>query len=489
MAQILTPQTQAFIAGTFTDSASGATFETINPATTALLARVTECDSADVDVAVARARDVFEAGSWSRVPPAERKAKLLRLADLIERDLEVLAQLDSQEAGKPITDCRTIDLVETLDTFRWFAETADKLYDQVAPTGPDHLGLLLREPVGVVGAVLPWNFPLLMLAWKAAPALVAGNSLVIKPAEQTSLSALHFGALCAEAGLPDGVVSVLPGFGPTVGKAIGTHPDIDVVTFTGSTEVGRLFLNYSAQTNLKRVVLEMGGKSPQIIMPDALGFGEDMIADMVDAAFWNMGENCSAGSRVVVHEAVKDEVLAQLTAGARALKVGDPADEATQVGPLIDEDQLRKVSDLVQRGIADGAIVATGGDRPADQPTGYFYTPTVLDGVTPDTAVAQEEIFGPVVSVIPFTDESQAIEIANNTRYGLAASLWTKDIDAAFRISRAVKAGTVSVNCYSEGDVTAPFGGFKESGFGGKDKSLASLEQYTESKTIWIRTR
>ena len=484
--QSLQFRTDAFIGGEFTPAASGRTFPTENPATGRVLTQVAEGDSADVDRAVRAARQSFESGAWSRQSPVARKKTLLKFADLLESHAAELALLDCLEAGKPIQDCVNIDAPETAHCIRWHAEAIDKLYDRVAPTPVENLGLILREPVGVVGAVVPWNFPAQMTAWKIGPALATGNSVVLKPAEQTSLSALLMARLAAEAGLPAGVFNVVPGFGPTAGQAIGRHPDVDMVAFTGSTEVGRLFLRYAAESNLKRVILECGGKSPQIVLADAPDL-DGVAAHAVNAAFWNMGENCSCGSRLIVHESVKAALLDKILALARTWTVGDPLDPATRLGSMIERPHLEKVLGYVQAGLADGAKLILGGQRLLESSGGYYIGPTVFDGVTNGMKIAREEIFGPVLSVITFATEAEAVTIANETAYGLAASLHTRDLNAAHRIARALRAGTVSVNCFSEGDMTTPFGGYKESGFAGRDKSIYAHEQYTELKTIWMQ--
>ncbi len=479
-------RTQAFVGGRFVKAKSGRTFVTENPATGRPIARVAECDAADVDAAVKAARRAFEAGNWSRMKPADRKKTLLAFADLLETHVGELALLDCLEAGKPITDCATLDLPDTVQCIRWHAETIDKLYDRVSPTGPENLALILREPVGVVGCVVPWNFPAQMAAWKIGPALAAGNSVVLKPAEQTSLSALRMAELAAAAGLPEGVFNVVPGFGPTAGQAIGRHPDVDMAAFTGSTEVGRLFLKYSAESNLKRVILECGGKSPQVVLADPPDL--DLIAqNAVSSAFWNMGENCSCGSRLIVHASVKDDLLNRLVKLARSWTVGDPLDPATRVGSMIERPHLEKVLGYIDAGRSDGARLALGGRRILEKSGGYFVEVTVFDGVDSRMKIAREEIFGPVLSVISFKTEAEAVAIANDTNYGLAASLYTRDLNTAHRVARAIRAGTVSVNCYSEGDITTPFGGYKESGFAGRDKSIFAHEQYTELKTIWMQ--
>jgi gamma-glutamyl-gamma-aminobutyraldehyde dehydrogenase len=478
----------AYIDGAFVPAASGATMPSLDPASGAVLAEVAACGEADIDVAVAAARDVFERGDWSRAHPAHRRRTLTRFAKLIERHAEDLARLDSLEAGKPITDCRDGDIPETAETFRWFAEAIDKVYDRVAPTGVDVVARITREPIGVVGAVIPWNFPALMFAWKVAPALAMGNSVVVKPAEQTSLSALLLASLGRDAGLPKGVLNVVPGLGEEAGRALGLHPDVDMVTFTGSTEVGRFFLQYAAASNLKRVTLECGGKSPQIVLASARDLDE-AAAEAIRAAFWNMGENCSAGSRILVERSIHADFVERLVRAAADLRVGHPSEPRTQVGPLIDPAACDRSESFVARGVADGARVAFGGERVLVGTGGWYYAPTVLDDVPAGSPVATEEIFGPIVAVIPFDTEEEAIALANATSYGLAASLWTDDIDAAHRVSRLLKAGTVSINCYSEGDVTTPFGGFRQSGFGGRDKGLESLEQYSECKTTWLKVR
>jgi len=479
-------RTQAFIDGKFADAARGKSFVTENPATGKPLAEIAACDQEDVNRAVKAARSAFERGSWSRMHPNDRKKILSQFADLLETHADELALLDCLEAGKPIQDCSTIDIPETVQCIRWHAETIDKLYDHVSTTGPDNLGLILREPIGVVGAVIPWNFPALMAAWKIGPALATGNSVLLKPAELTSLSALRMAELATEADLPQGVFNVLPGLGGTAGQAIGLHMDIDMVAFTGSTEVGRLFLSYAAKSNLKRIILECGGKSPQVVMADAPEI--DTVAEnALSGAFWNMGENCSCGSRLIVHESLKDRLLRRLIELCKEWPVGDPLNPETRVGSMIEKAHMEKVLGYIAAGNSEGAQLVLGGHRVLEETGGYFVEPTIFDKVNNDMKIAREEIFGPVLSVIPFSSEEQAISIANNTNYGLAASVYTRDVNAVHRISRALKAGTVSVNCFSEGDMTTPFGGFKESGFFGRDKSIWAHEQYTQLKTIWMR--
>lgn len=481
-------RTQAFIDGRFTDAASGKTFSTENPATGAVLAEVAAGDTADVDAAVGAARRAFEDGRWSRLAPADRKKVLLRFADLVEANSEELATLDALEAGKPITDCRDIDLPDTVKTFRWYAEAIDKVFDAIAPTGPNALGLIVREPIGVVGAVVPWNFPLLMAAWKVAPALASGNSMIVKPSRLTSLSAIRMAELASEAGLPDGVLNVVPGSGSEAGQALGRHMDVDMVTFTGSTEVGRQFLHYAAESNLKEITLECGGKSPQLVLAEPPDL--DMVAEQVlFAALMNQGENCSCGSRLIVHESVHEALVERLVSGLAAWTVGDPMSPETRIGPMIERPHLDKVLGYIDAGRREGARVVTGGGRVLEETGGYFVAPTIFDNVGNEMSIAREEIFGPVLSTIPFSSEEEGLRLANETAYGLAASVYTRDLDAAFRVARALRAGVVGVNAYSEGDITTPFGGYKQSGFGGRDKGLEAFDQYTEKKTIWVTLR
>jgi gamma-glutamyl-gamma-aminobutyraldehyde dehydrogenase len=479
-------RTRAFIDGAYVDALSGRTYVTENPATGRRLAEIAECGAEDVDRAVAAARRAADSGVWSGMAPADRKRILVRFADLINEHAEELALTESLDVGKPIVDTRALDIPDSAACIRWHAEAIDKLYDEVAPTGPGAVAMVVHEPVGVVGAVIPWNYPLLMAAWKLGPILATGNSVVIKPAQVTSLSLLRVAELAAEAGVPDGVLNVIPGPGVVVGRAIARHMGIDAVAFTGSTEVGREFLAHAAQTNLKRVALELGGKSPQVVMADARDL--DRVADNVaNAIFWNMGENCSAGSRLLVDRRIKDALLERLIAVVKTTwLVGDPLDKATRVGPMITRGHMERVLGYIDAGLAEGARVVTGGGRVLEETGGHFVAPTIFDGATNQMRIAREEIFGPVLTVIEFDGEDEAIALANETEYGLAASLYTENIRTAHRMARAIKAGTIGVNCYSEGDLTTPFGGFKQSGFGGHDKSIHAHDQYTELKTIWI---
>lgn len=485
-ATITTP-TQALIDGKFVDAASGETLETYNPATGEVIAHVAAAGVEDVDRAVAAARRAFVEGTWSGLAPADRKAVMLRFADLVEENLKQLAYLDSVNAGKPIVDCETLDLPDVVATLRWYGESLDKVFGKVSPTGSDSLALITRQPRGVVAAVLPWNFPAATLSWKLGPALAAGNSVIIKPPEQAPLSTLRIAELALEAGVPAGVLSVLPGRGEVTGKALGLHPDVDVVAFTGSTAVGREFLRYAADSNLKAVGLECGGKSPQIVFADAVERDVDHVAEeLVSAAFWNTGQNCTAGSRILVEASAHDRLVAAVVDKLAQWKVGSPADRDTKLGPVIEPGALERILRYIDGARTAGATVAYGGNRIFEETGGWFVEPTVLDHVTPDMAVAREEIFGPVVSVLTFENEQQAVELANGTEYGLAASVYTHDLARAHRVSGRVDAGTVTVNCYGEGDITTPFGGFKTSGFGGHDKGLEAFEQYTELKTTWF---
>ena len=484
-----TVRTQAYIGGAFVDAANGETFDSLAPATGQVITSIAACGETDVDLAVASARAAFESGSWSALSPAQRKVILMKLADLIEENAEELAVTESIDAGKPITECRTFDIPDVVNTMRWYAEAADKVFGKISPTGPDALGLIVREPIGVVGAVLPWNFPAAMLAWKLAPALAAGNSIVVKPAELSSLTTLRIAELATQAGVPNGVFNVVTGLGHVAGKALGLHMDVDLIAFTGSTEVGRIFLKYSAESNMKEIVLEMGGKSPQIVMADCANKIDTIAEELAMGSFWNTGQNCSAGSRILVHNSIRNDVVTALAKVANSRVVGDPSDPQTELGPVIEEAALDRILGYVAVATAEGAEVTCGGERLFEETGGWFVGPTILNGVTHDMTVAQEEIFGPVVSVIGFDTEAEAIAIANGTEYGLAAVIYTDELETAIRMARAVRAGTVAINGYSEGDISTPFGGYKMSGFGGRDNGIEALEQYTELKTIWITLR
>ena len=474
-------RTQAFIDGEFRDAISGNTFVTTNPATGKQLAEVAACDVNDVNVAVAAAKRVFEQGTWSKMQPNDRKHVLLKFAQLLEDNAHELAVLEALDSGKPVSECQTVDVPETIHTIRWHAELIDKIYDATAPTGNAAVTMVVREAIGVVGLVLPWNFPLLMLAWKIAPSLAAGCSIVVKPAKETTLSALRVAELAHEAGIPAGVFNLVPGGGREVGEAIGRHMDIPMVSFTGSTDTGRLFLKYAAESNLKRIVLELGGKNPAVVMNDCEDLDE--VAQFVTAgAFWNMGENCSASSRLIVHKDVKDQLLGLIAKHLKDWKLGDPLDPDNRLGAMVSKSHFEKVKSYLEYAAEHKLSIVQGGETE----DGVFVQPTIVDNVGRDNKLFVEEIFGPVLSVTSFETIDEAIELANDTVYGLAASAYTGSLRNALRLSREIRAGVVTVNCFGEGDVTTPFGGYKESGFGGRDKSIWAHDQYTELKTIWI---
>jgi gamma-glutamyl-gamma-aminobutyraldehyde dehydrogenase len=484
-AAAIEPRTMAFIDGAPVAGVDGAVYDCINPATGGVIAAVTSGSSVDIDRAVAAARVAFEDGRWSGLAPRQRGLALIRLADLIEQNAEELQLLETLDVGKPIRYSRVVDVGQAEATYRWYGEAADKLYDDIAPTGPDTVALITREPIGVVGAVTPWNFPLMINAWKLAPALMAGNSVVLKPAEQSPLTALRVAELAVDAGIPPGVLNVVPGLGPTAGRALGLHPDVDGITFTGSTEIGKAFLRYAADSNMKRVSAETGGKTPNIVFSDAPDVRYAMNA-VGFSIFWNTGEMCIAGSRLLVERSAYDEVVDKAVSVAGAWQPGDPLDPKTKAGPIVDASQLERVQRYIDIGTDEGARLVAGGERTRSESGGFFIEPTVFADVDNSMTIARDEIFGPVLSIIPFDDEDDALRIANDTAYGLSAAVWTSDLSRAHRLSRALRAGTVWVNNFDQSDITAPFGGFKESGFGGKDKSLQALDKYTNTKTTWI---
>lgn len=468
----------AWIDGGYRPAISGKTYTTVNPATGAVLGTVAACAAEDVDLAVTKAREAFDDGRWSALHPGERKEVLLRLAKLIERNARELAVMESLDSGKTIYDCETVDVPETIHVLRWHAELIDKIYDQVSPASTDHIAMVVREPVGVVGLVLPWNFPLLMLAWKIGPALAAGCTVVVKPAAETSLTALRLAELAAEDGLPRGVLNIVTGGGAEVGEPLGRHAGVDMVSFTGSTVTGRRFLHYAADSNLKEVVLELGGKNPCIVLDDAEDL-DAVAAHVVNGAFWNMGENCSAASRLIVQKGVKDRLVEKVRAHARECVVGEPLNPEVRVGALVSKAHFTKVSGYLEA--APKAKVLMGGTSPAEG----FVEPTVVEADR-TSPLATEEIFGPILTVITVASFEEAIAVANDTDYGLAASIFTANGKRALRGARMLRAGTVTLNSFGEGDITTPFGGYKQSGFGGRDNSIHAHDQYTQLKTIWI---
>ncbi len=477
-------RTEAFIDGGFVPAAEGATFDDVSPRDGTVIASVAAGAAEDVDRAVRAARRAFEAGEWALADPAQRKRVLLRLAELIDEHAEELAQLESADVGHPISDARNVDVVNARNCFAWYAEAIDKVYGEIAPTGADALALIGREPLGVVGAVVPWNYPLIITAWKLAPALATGNSVVLKPAEQSPLTALALAELAAEAGVPDGVLNVVPGYGPDAGEPLGRHPDVDKIAFTGSVEIGRRFLVYAGESNGKAVSLELGGKSPQVVLADAADL--DAAADAIGwGIFYNAGQTCHAGSRVVVAREVADPLAEKLIEFAREFAPADPASPDTRLGAMISEEHLDGVLARVARAASDGAEVLVGGERAAPVPGGAYMLPTVIEAPDPADAIVQEEVFGPVLAIQRADDVEHAIALANGTGYGLAAAVWSSNVSTAHRVARRLRAGTVWVNTFDISSLTTPFGGVRDSGHG-RDRSLHALDAYTHLKTTWV---
>ena len=469
-----------FINGRWVDSVSGKTFDTLNPATEDVITSVAEGDSADIDLAVTAAREAFENGPWKRTDARDRSRILLKIAGLIERNKDELALLDTLDNGKPINETTNADIPLVIDCFLYYAGWADKVHGETIPVRGEFFNYTLREPVGVVGQIIPWNFPLLMAAWKIAPALACGNTIVLKPAEQTPLSALRLGEICQEAGLPDGVLNIVPGYGPTAGAALAEHMDVDKIAFTGGSATGRIIMQ-AASKNLKRISLELGGKSPNIV------FADSDIDSAVDGAmtgiFFNQGEVCCAGSRLFIEKSIHEEFVDKLSNKAANMRVGNPEDTGTQMGAQVSKEQFDKILGYIDTGKQEGAKLVTGGERCGEK--GYFIRPTIFDAVDNNMKIAKEEIFGPVVSAITFDDVGEVVRQGNLSVYGLAAAVWTKDIKKAHRLARDLKAGTVWINAYNAFDAASPFGGFKQSGFG-RELGVHALELYTQVKSVWI---
>lgn len=474
---------RAFINGRSVDALSGETRPTFSPADGRELAQVAFCGIEDADLAIASARAAFESGVWSDMAPSDRKMVMVRWAELIQQHADELALLECLDVGKPIDNTLNIDVSAAVRTIRWSGEAIDKVYDEIPPTPASSLALVQRLPLGVVAAIVPWNFPLSTTAWKLAPALATGNSVILKPATNTPLTALRIAQLAAEAGLPEGVLHVLPGSGGSLGKHLATHMDIDGLTFTGSTPVGQLLMQYSGQSNLKRTFLELGGKSPNIIFADA---NLEAAASMAAVAvFYNGGQTCTAGTRLIVEEKIRDQFLEMVIENAKGWMPGDPMDPATTMGPMIDSGQFNSVAEYVDVGRAEGADLVFGGKRCLAESGGHYHEPTIFAGVNNQMRIAQEEIFGPVMSVLTFNDAAEAVKIANDSIYGLAGAVWSNNINTAHKVARAVRVGTMGINNYFGGDMTVPFGGFKQSG-NGRDKSMHAFNDYTELKTTWI---
>ncbi|MGZ8292338.1 MAG: aldehyde dehydrogenase [Telluria sp.] len=476
---------RAVIGGQRVWAKSGQQFDNISPVDGRKLGMVARCDGHDVDAAVAAARAAFEDRRWAGKPPASRKRTLIRFAEMMLKHSDELALLETLDMGKPIKYSQTVDVALAANCIRWYAEAVDKIYGEIAPTGDASLALITREPVGVVAAIVPWNYPMLMAAWKIGPALAAGNSLVLKPSEKSPLTALRLAEIAIEAGLPEGVFNVVPGYGNEAGSALALHMDVDAIGFTGSTRTGKLIVQMSGQSNLKRAWTELGGKSANIVCADCPDL-DAAVSAAVGSIYFNQGESCNAPSRLFVEESIKEEFLEKALAMIPRYAPGDPLDEATIMGAIVDETQMKTVMGYIQAGREGGATVLAGGEAARLESGGYYVAPTLFDKVDNSMRIAQEEIFGPVLSVLSFTDVSEAVKQANATPYGLAAGVWTSDISKAIKVSRALRAGTVHVNQYDSDDITVPFGGYKQSG-NGRDKSLHAFDKYTELKTTWIQ--
>ncbi len=474
---------RAFINGKYVNAIDGKKFETINPATGQKLCIVAKCNHKDVDLAVKVSRKAFNSGVWSKSSPEHRKEVLLKFAELLRKNGDENSVLECVDTGKLIADCINEVANDAPMHFQWYGELIDKVFGKVGPTEPSITSLIVKEPIGVVAGIVPWNFPLMMAVWKMAPALAAGCSVIIKPAEDTPLTAIRVAKIAQEAGIPDGVLNVLPGYGD-VGEALGRHKDVDAVSFTGSTEVGGYFLKYSSESNLKPVALEMGGKSPFIVLEDAK-INDDLIDNAINSAFWNGGQNCSANMRQIVHKKVKDEFLDKVSKKVRKLKVGDPLNLKSNMGSMISKGHLQTVDGYIQKGIDEGAKLLLGGVSESRQ-KGFYAKPTLFDGLKENMTIAQEEIFGPVLGVLTVKNDEEALKVASNSKYGLHASVFTQDIDRAFHLAKSLPCGTVSVNTFSEGDIKTPFGGYKQSGSLSRDQGTEALNSFLQTKTIWI---
>ena len=476
---------RAVINGKRVNAADGATFECFSPIDNRKLTDVASCKSADVDLAVAAARAAFNTRVWAGKSPKERKQIMIKFGDLIIENREELALLETLDMGKPITASLNVDVNSAANSLRWFGESIDKVYDEIAPTADHTLAMITREPIGVVGAIVPWNYPMLMACWKIAPALASGNSVVLKPSEKSPLSALKIADIALQAGIPAGVLNVLPGFGAETGSPLALHMDVDCIAFTGSTAVGKKIQIMAGQSNLKRAWCELGGKSPNVVFADCKDLDRAAEAS-AGSIFYNQGESCNAPSRLLVERSVKDVLVKKILAELKNYQPGDPLDAGTSMGAMVDCGQMENVLKYIASGKAQGASLLAGGDRTRTETGGFYINPTVFDNVTNGMTIAAEEIFGPVLSIIAFDTVDEAIALANDTPYGLAAAVWTQDISKAHIVARRLRAGTVHVNSYDEDDITVPFGGYKQSG-NGRDKSLHALEKYTELKTTWIR--
>lgn len=484
-AEKLTIEGRAYINGSYQDAAAGQTFDCISPIDGRHLVKVSACESADADNAVMAARQAFEQGKWRGLAPAKRKLVLQKFADLVEQHGEELALLETLDMGKPINDSVHVDIQGALRCLRWTAEAIDKIYDEIAPSADNELGMVTHEPVGVVAAIVPWNFPLVMACWKLAPALATGNSVILKPSEKSPLTAIKLAALATEAGIPDGVFNVLPGFGHTIGKALALHNDVDTLVFTGSTAVAKQLFVYAGQSNMKRVWTEAGGKSPNIVFADAPDL--DKAAQAAAAAIcFNQGEVCTAGSRLLVESSIKEEFVAKVAEAMKHWQPGNPLDPKTNVGAIVDQSQQSRVLGFIEQAKTQGGSLKQGGNSVSPVENGFYIEPTMFDNIANHMDIAQQEIFGPVLSVISFDTMEEAIAIANDSEYGLAAGVWTSNLSKAHRVAKALRAGSVWVNQWDGGDMTAPFGGFKQSG-NGRDKSLHAFSKYSEVKATWIK--